>query len=103
MATIAFYGPTRKLATKIALGIISNGSADAIMTRWASDTDIRDNPETMTEVLDLLKANDIRSVVMVDKIIGCPHEEGIDYGKGESCPACPYWAHWDRWFGEPVH
>ncbi len=103
MATIAFYSPTNKLATKMAVGIISHESAEAIMTRWASDADIRSNAVMMAEVLDLLKANNIHSVAMADKIIGCPHEEGIDYGEGESCPACPYWAHRDRWFGETVH
>src|SRR5712692_4405008 len=28
----------------------------------------------------------------LDGIIGCPHEEGIDYPEGKSCPQCPYWA-----------
>jgi hypothetical protein len=36
---------------------------------------------------------------MTDKIIGCPHEEGIDYPDGEQCPVCPYWAGRDRWTG----
>jgi hypothetical protein len=34
------------------------------------------------------------------QILGCPHEEGIDYPKGQVCPQCPYWAHRDRWTGE---
>jgi hypothetical protein len=42
------------------------------------------------------------SVVMTDRIIGCPHEEGIDYPDGEVCPQCPFWAHRDRWTGETV-
>ena len=24
------------------------------------------------------------------RLIGCPHEEGIDYPEGHSCPHCPY-------------
>jgi hypothetical protein len=39
---------------------------------------------------------------MTDRIIGCPHEEGIDY-EGAACPACPFWAGRDRWTGERVH
>ena len=43
-----------------------------------------------------------KSVVMTDRIIGCPHEEGIDY-EGDTCPVCPFWAGRDRWTGERLH
>jgi hypothetical protein len=36
----------------------------------------------------------------VDRIIGCPHEEGIDYPEGTSCPECLYWEGRDRWTGQ---
>jgi hypothetical protein len=39
---------------------------------------------------------------MTDRIIGCPHEEGIDY-EGDTCPARPLWAGRDRWTGERLH
>jgi len=29
--------------------------------------------------------------VVTDGIIGCPHEEGIDFPVGEGCPYCPFW------------
>src|SRR4051812_9319014 len=41
-------------------------------------------------------------VVMTDRIIGCPHEEGIDY-EGTTCPTCPFWAGRDRWTGKRLH
>jgi hypothetical protein len=41
-------------------------------------------------------------VAAFDRIIGCPHEEGIDYPEGEICMKCPFWAHRDRWSGEIV-
>jgi hypothetical protein len=102
LTTVAFYGPTDKLATKVAIGIIFNDSAEPIIRQWYSKTDIRNNTEVMEEILNLIRDNDIRSVVMIDKIIGCPHEEGIDYPEGVSCSACPYWSNRDRW-GESVH
>ncbi|MGH9387747.1 MAG: DUF1186 domain-containing protein [Vicinamibacterales bacterium] len=37
-----------------------------------------------------------------ERIIGCPHEEGIDYPMGRSCPRCPFWADIDRFTHEPV-
>lgn len=41
-----------------------------------------------------------RTVVVADRIIGCPHEEGIDYPEGQTCPDCPFWATRDRWSGD---
>ena len=38
-----------------------------------------------------------------DGLIGCPHEEGIDYPEGKSCPQCPYWAGRDRFTRERIH
>jgi hypothetical protein len=43
-----------------------------------------------------------RSVIATDGIIGCPHEEGIDYPDGQVCPQCPFWADRDRSSGEMV-
>jgi len=34
---------------------------------------------------------------------GLPHEEGIDYPDGSSCPKCPYWAGRDRGTLERIH
>ena len=39
---------------------------------------------------------------MTDRLIGCPHEEGIDYPMGRTCPRCPFWANIDRITHEPI-
>jgi hypothetical protein len=36
-----------------------------------------------------LKTHAVRSPVVADGIIGCPHEEGVDYPEGKYCPQCP--------------
>jgi hypothetical protein len=36
-----------------------------------------------------LREHNVRSFIMMEKIFGCPHEEGIDYPVGESCPTLP--------------
>jgi hypothetical protein len=54
------------------------------------------------EVLRFIENHDVKTVVMTDRIIGCPHEEGTDY-EGPTCPMCPFWANRDRWTGEIVH
>jgi hypothetical protein len=50
-----------------------------------------------TAIVDALAKWSPRSVVVTQGIIGCPHEEGIDYPVGEQCPRCPFWANRDRW------
>jgi hypothetical protein len=53
--------------------------------------------------LALLRDHQILSIVMADRIIGCPHEEGIDYPDGQTCPHCPFWAGRDRFTHERIH
>jgi hypothetical protein len=105
VATVAFYGPDDAHATKAAVGIIAAEGADADpLERWfAEDRDVRTDPRIVREILDFVPQHGVRSVVMTDRIIGCPHEEGVDYPEGQVCPRCPFWAHRDRWTGEIVH
>jgi len=46
--------------------------------------------------------NEAKSVVMADRIMGCPHEEGVGYPDGSKCPKCPFWAIRDRFTGEKI-
>ena len=103
LATIAFYGPDDRRATKLAVGIIMEGDQEpAELRRWfTGGADIREDPDTAEEVLAFIDRFGVRSVTMVDRVIGCPHEEGIDY-EGPTCPHCPYWADRDRWTGEVI-
>ncbi len=103
VATVAFYGPDDRRATKVAVGIVAAEDREpAELRRWVSErADIRDDPVAAEEILALIDEFGVRSVAMVDRVIGCPHEEGIDY-EGPACPRCPYWAGRDRWTGEPI-
>jgi len=104
-ATIAFYGPDARRATKVAVGIVRSegGDPDPLVRWYAEEGDIRKSPSVFEEVLELIEGEGVRSVVMPDRIIVCPHEEGIDYPEGEVCPMCPYWANRDRWTGDLLH
>ena len=98
LATVAFYGPDDRRATKVAVGIVPGPqSGVGELRRWTVDTgDLRWNEAILTEVASFLRGHDVLSVAMVERILGCPHEEGIDYPEGSSCPECPYWAGRDR-------
>jgi hypothetical protein len=105
LATLAYYGPDNTRASKAVAGIVtSEKAADVdLLQKWWSDTsDIRTDPAIIEQILSFLDEQHVQRVAMVDHIIGCPHEEGIDYPEGEHCPQCPYWADHDRWTGEPT-
>jgi len=104
IATLAFYGPTNKIATKLVCGIVKgDGLEPDPMKKWFSESDIRKSEKILGEVLEFIEENGVKSVVMVEKIIGCPHEEGIDYPEGEDCPKCSYWKGRDRFTHELLH
>jgi hypothetical protein len=93
------------LATKIAVSIIPDerNSPDQL-ERWFSEgIDVRRDPVVGEQIQAFLRQHQARSVVVTDRVIGCPHEEGIDYPEGHSCPHCPYWAGRDRFNHERIH
>ncbi len=105
VATVAFYGPDDSRASKVAVSIINAEDANpSFLERWfLEDGDVRTDPGITDQILRFIQEHQAKSVSMADRIIGCPHEEGIDYPDGEVCPQCPFWANRDRWTGEYLH
>ncbi len=105
VATIAYYGPDRDTAAKVAVGIVQREDAEPeVVQRWFnSERDIRRDVAINRQVVAFVEEHHAKSVVMTDGIIGCPHEEGTDYPEGGVCPKCPFWVGRDRWSGEVVH
>ncbi len=102
VATVAFYGPDDGRATKVAVGIVrAEGAEPDPLERWVSkETDARSDVAITRQIGEFIATHSAKSVVLVDRIIGCPHEERIDYPEGAACPQCPFWANRDRWSGE---
>ncbi|CAN7748305.1 hypothetical protein [Mesorhizobium caraganae] len=102
VGTIAFYGPDDRRATKAAVAIIPDQHSDATeMRRWFAETgDLRKDDTIFGEIAAFLQEHEVHSVVMINGILGCPHEEGTDYPEGGGCPRCPYWVGRDRWSGK---
>lgn len=103
IATVAWYGPDDQRASKVAVGIIMEaGGEPQALERWYSkDQDLRADRIAGSEIQQFIRGYGVKSVVVTDRIIGCPHEEGKDYPDGQTCPQCPFWAGRDRWTGEP--
>ena len=102
MGTVAFYGPDDRRASKVAVGVVpKEGAEPTELERWLSDQrDVRDDMDVTAAIMTFLERHGVRSVLLADRILGCPHEEGIDYPRGQKCAACPFWANRDRWTGE---
>jgi len=98
-ATIAFYGPDDAFATKAAVGILSreDGKCDDLY-RWLTNAgDIRQDEKIAAEILEFIRKQNAKSVAMPPAIIGCPHEEGIDYPDSKKFPHCQFWDNRDHW------
>ena len=103
IATVGFYGPDDQHANKLVIGIIHHEGAEPELRKWYSeDSDIRSLSNIEVEIQSFIKQHGVLSVSMADRIIGCPHEEAIDYPDGESCPKCPFWRNRDRFTGEMI-
>jgi hypothetical protein len=102
VATLAYYGPDDKRASKVVAAIVrAEGSEPDSMQKWYSESsDVRNDDAVLESISSFLRTHAVKSLVAVDRIIGCPHEEGIDYPEDGKCPACPFWANRDRFSGE---
>ena len=103
VVTIALYGPDDSLATKLVASAVhqKNGKIKD-MKKWfsSSHSDVRKADNTVQGVADFIEKWKPSTVVSPDRIIGCPHEEGIDYPEGEACPQCSFWRNRDRFTGD---
>jgi hypothetical protein len=105
LATIAAYGRDSSLATKLVVGVIERpGQRDpSVMRTWTSETvDVRHDLAIAADIASFTQQHGVKETITADRVIGCPHEEGVDYPMGRTCPRCPFWADIDRFTHEPV-
>src|SRR4030088_3592055 len=81
VGTIAFYGPDAECASKVAVAVIVAPDTEAVaLRRWFAESgDVRNDASIFEEIALFLRDNEVHSVVMTKGMMGCPHEEGIDY------------------------
>ncbi len=104
IGTVAYYGPDDQFASKVAVGIVDAYEKVLALERWfATSKDVRMDETIDEQIVAFLDQHQVSRVVMTERIIGCPHEEGVDYPEGEWCPKCPFWKGRDRWSGVTVH
>lgn len=91
IGTVAFYGPNDRRITKIVAAVVEFENAEPILERWVGTT-VCNNPKVRRQMKALFDRHKVKSVIATDGNIGCPHEEGMDFPRGEDCPFCPFWA-----------
>lgn len=98
-ATVAWYGPDDTRATKAVVSIVPDKGSEPThqATFVGGGADLREDPFTGDQVVAFVERHDAVSVFVAGEVLGCPHEEGVDYPEGDACPECPFWAGRDRW------
>jgi hypothetical protein len=90
IGTLVYFGPDDRTITKIVAVIIRTPEAEPIIKSWEGPSIAADR-EAVLEIGSYFKDHQVGEVVMTEGVVGCPHEEGVDYPVGESCPYCPFW------------
>lgn len=91
LATLAFCGPDDRRASKAVASIMEGEGDDHWRIRkwYSGQADVRHDAIIMSEVMEFIEKFGVLSVAMPERIIGCPHEGGIDRD-GPVCPECPF-------------
>jgi hypothetical protein len=90
LATITYHGPSPWQASKIKVGILTGDDQAPVLREWKGE-DIAEDVEAAREISLFIKDHDVARVLTSEWVLSCPHEEGVDYPLGESCPLCPDW------------
>ena len=54
IVTIAYYGPNKKTASKVAVGVIENEDGEAEVQQFFSDQDVRNDENILESVVQIL-------------------------------------------------
>jgi hypothetical protein len=79
VATIIFYGPDDKKASKVVLGIIPSEGAEPQLHKWfrkSLNGDVRYDIDLQNTWLEIIRREGVQKVAMIEEINGCPHEGG---------------------------
>jgi hypothetical protein len=90
VGTVAYYGPDDKTVTKVVAGIVASEEAEPIIQRWLGPK-VSTDPKVLAEMAVFFGSHGVHRVAVTDGLLGCPHEEGIDFPEGQECPFCPFW------------
>ena len=95
IGVLVYFGPDDEKITKVIAVVISNQTSTPILKTWVTP-DFKTDSKVVKDIAQYFLVNEISEVLMTDGVVGCPHDEGIDYPMGETCPHCPFWAEYQE-------
>ena len=90
IGTLMYFGPDNATITKIVAVVIPAKGSSPIAKSW-SNPQVSSDPKVAAEIGQFYLENKVADVVMTDGVVGCPHDEGIDFPVGGHCSQCKYW------------
>jgi hypothetical protein len=91
IGVLAYYGPDDQTITKVVAIAMPTIDSIPMLQRWYGPG-VTTDPQAAVEIGQFFQKHQVTEVVMTEGVIGCPHEEGVDYHLDEQCPKCPFWA-----------
>lgn len=90
IGVLAYFGPDDKTITKVVAIVLRSPNTEPILRSW-NGPEVSKSRETASRIGKFFRRYNATDVVMTESVVGCPHEEGVDFPAGEPCPYCPYW------------
>lgn len=91
LGVVIYYGPDAQTCTRVTAAVIKVPHARPEFRHWRGEAPHTD-AQVIAEIGEFFRLHSVQTAVMTDGIVDCPHDEGVDYPTGESCPYCPYWS-----------
>lgn len=89
IGALVYFGPDDATIRKIIAVVIPSRDSEPVLKSW-DGPGVSSDSQVAAEIGQFFKYNQVSEVIMTDGIVGCPHDEGVDYPVGESCPYCTY-------------
>jgi hypothetical protein len=90
LGILVYFGPDNATITKIVAVVILSKGSSPISKNWSSSW-VTSDPKVAAEIGQFFVDNKVSDVVMTDGVLGCPHDEGVDFPVGGQCSQCKYW------------
>lgn len=90
IATVAFYGPDDQTVTKVVVCVFENRESKGNMKRWVKSGVLTD-AAIEREIIDFVATQGVLSIARHTVVMGCQHEERVDFPAGGDCPVCAFW------------
>ncbi|WP_349665572.1 hypothetical protein [Echinimonas agarilytica] len=100
LIAVAYYGPDDQTATKVVLEFVAEEGAAPQIESFTTGSDIRKDEVVQTTILKIIERAQAKTVTQTDSVVGCPHQEGVDFMAGGDCPFCTFWQGKPRYTGE---